>query len=266
MTAPTVLLLSCDDVRDQLPAYALGALDPDERLGVERHLATCEGCRPALDPFVGVATAMASAVPPVPPPASLRVRLMTEVQSPRAVETTAKPAAASAAPRAGVVVPRWVAAALAVAAVLLMAGSAVLALQLAAVRQDRDSAAAAERKLAAYLSAGGQVTKLNSLPPSNYGSTWGHGSLVTAPGLPPLVVVDGCPPTTDQRLYRVWLARGGDRTGVGEIKVDEKGSGWLVVATAEPLDSYDTVGVTMVTDGSQRQDLLVGTIESGTAA
>src|SRR5262245_31418417 len=111
MTAPTALLLSCDEVRDQLPAYALGALDPDERLAVERHLATCAGCRAALESFEGVATAMASAAPPVPPPASLRVRLMTEVQSPRALESDAKAATASTAPRKGFFVPRWAAAA-----------------------------------------------------------------------------------------------------------------------------------------------------------
>jgi Anti-sigma-K factor rskA/Putative zinc-finger len=266
MTAPNALSPDCHDVREALPAYALGALDPEERLAVEHHLETCAGCRAALEPFANVATAMASAPPPVAPPPSLRARLLTEIQAPRPTPPAAEPAPTTVARRSGLLVPRWAAAGLAAAAVLLIAGIAVLALELSAVRQDRDTAAAAERKLAAYLSAGGQVTKLNALPPADYGSSWGHGTLVTAPGLPPLVVVDGCPPTTGQRLYRVWLARGDKRTGVGEIKVDENGSGWLVVATAEPVASYDTVGVTMVTGGNQRQDLLVGTIESGSPA
>ena len=57
----------------------------------------------------------------------------------------------------------------------------------------RETAESAQHLLVAYLSAGGHATKLASV--TSDGKYYGHGSLVTAPDLPPLVIVGGCSPT-----------------------------------------------------------------------
>ncbi|GAA4180339.1 zf-HC2 domain-containing protein [Streptosporangium oxazolinicum] len=50
------MMMTCDEVRMSLGVYALGALEPDERVLVEAHLAECAGCRAELEELAGVAT------------------------------------------------------------------------------------------------------------------------------------------------------------------------------------------------------------------
>ncbi len=79
-----------------------------------------------------------------------------------------------------------------------------------------------------------------------------------------LLVVDGLAPSAANCSYRVWVARAGDRTRVDELRVGSDGTGWLALATAEPLASYDAVGITVVNpDTSERQDLLMAPIPGG---
>ncbi|WP_271219146.1 anti-sigma factor family protein [Streptosporangium carneum] len=47
--------MNCDDVRMSLGAYVLGALEPEECVVVEAHLAECDGCRAEFDELTGVA-------------------------------------------------------------------------------------------------------------------------------------------------------------------------------------------------------------------
>ncbi|MGF1665334.1 MAG: anti-sigma factor domain-containing protein [Acidimicrobiia bacterium] len=57
---------SHDELRELLGAYALDAVDDFERGAVERHLATCTGCRGEVDQHLAVAAMMAQADSPVP--------------------------------------------------------------------------------------------------------------------------------------------------------------------------------------------------------
>jgi hypothetical protein len=263
MTAQTPTLTTCDDVRDQLGAYALGILEPDEQDTVSRHLDQCPDCRFDLAVMDGVVDALATAPSPTSPSPALRAQLLQEIQTGSA--TTPPPVTPIETRRSStLVVPRWVAWPLAAAAVMLIAGIASLAFLLTGARDDRDDAQAASSQLAAYLSAGGEVTKL--VEATTDGQYYGHGSLVTAPKMEPLVIVGGCSPTSNDRVYRVWVARGDDRTRVGELKVSDDGEGWLTVQLAEPLDSFDSIGITMVTgdEQDQRQDVLVAQVSGST--
>jgi anti-sigma-K factor RskA len=258
MTAQSPIAMTCDDASDALAAYALGALEPDEREAIEHHLAACPRCRAELAPFARVADSLAQAPLPAPPPPDVRARLLVEAQAlrPPAAETPNRPAE-----RAGgaiLILPRWVVWPAAAAAVLLIAGIAVLTVLLTQARDDRAAAQSARHQLAAYLSAGGTATKLAAA--TTDGKYYGHGSLVTAPDLPPIVVVGGCAPSGKNRLYRVWVARGDQRTRIGDLTVGQDGEGWIELGAAEPLASYDTVGITMITGGDERQDVLVGQV------
>ncbi len=264
MTAQTPAMTTCDDVNDALAAYALGILEPEEYEAVEHHLETCARCRADLAPFARVAASLAHTPTPVAPPPELRSRLLTEIQVPANLTPAQPRAIEPAQPEHSVLVlPRWVVFPVAAAAVLLIAGIAVLAVLLAQTRDDRNAAESAQYQLAAYLSAGGRATKLAEA--TSDGNYYGHGALVTAPDMPPIVVVGGCSPTEEDRQYRVWVARGDDRTRVGELKVDDDGEGWLTYELSEPLESYDVIGITMVT-GDQRQDVLVAQVAQTTTA
>ncbi|GAB2937762.1 zf-HC2 domain-containing protein [Nonomuraea fastidiosa] len=48
--------MTCEEVRIALGAHALGALDPEEALEIDHHLATCEACGAELEELAGVTT------------------------------------------------------------------------------------------------------------------------------------------------------------------------------------------------------------------
>jgi anti-sigma-K factor RskA len=58
---------SHDDASELLGAYALDAVDGDECVHLEEHLATCPRCRAELDALREVAGAMGNSVEPLPP-------------------------------------------------------------------------------------------------------------------------------------------------------------------------------------------------------
>lgn len=68
------------EYREELAAYALGALETPEKLEVERHVAGCDECREYLlwlDPAVDL---LPASVEPRTPPASLKRSLMSAVE------------------------------------------------------------------------------------------------------------------------------------------------------------------------------------------
>jgi len=71
------------DVHDLTPAYALHALDEEERARYEEHLPRCERCRDELAVLTESAAALAWAVEAPPPPARLRARLLETVAAER---------------------------------------------------------------------------------------------------------------------------------------------------------------------------------------
>jgi len=66
--------------QEDIPAYALGALEPERAEELERHLASCERCRRDVRWLTPAVAALAEAVPPRQPPPRLRERLLDEVR------------------------------------------------------------------------------------------------------------------------------------------------------------------------------------------
>jgi anti-sigma-K factor RskA len=60
-------------------AYVLGALAPEERAEFERHLASCDVCRDAVAAMQPTVAALASAATPLAAPGKLRERVMSSV-------------------------------------------------------------------------------------------------------------------------------------------------------------------------------------------
>ena len=59
------------------------------------------------------------------------------------------------------------------------------------------------------------------------------------------LVVDGLPVLTEAEQYQLWLIRDGERTDGGVFSVDRRGYGSMWVHADEPLDSFDSFGVTL---------------------
>src|SRR5512140_3406453 len=67
--------------RENLPAYALGALDAEDITALEAHLQTCESCRKELVEYRQISDGLLTALPPRQPSAALRKRLQSKLPS-----------------------------------------------------------------------------------------------------------------------------------------------------------------------------------------
>lgn len=259
--------LNCADVLDAAGVHALGALDPDEADAVDAHLSVCSACRKAFEAQVALVDSFASVVPASSPPPALKSRLlaelgMTAAPSPLRVVSQETPEA-TAVPASNVVWPRWLMPSLAAAVALLLVTTSVLATLLVQANRESDDYSNTAQLIASYVSSGGQVVTMNAQPASIYEKYSGQGSLITAPGKKPLVVVAGCPESGEFLTYRVWFARAGDRSPAGTLKVGENGSGVLAIESDTPLTEFDTIGVTVILEDEQREDVLVGPLTVG---
>jgi anti-sigma-K factor RskA len=79
--------LSRDEVKDMLPAYALGALDADERRAVEDGLTRYPDLRAELAKLTSVAHGLGASAPQRTPPAALKAQLLAQA-APNATPTT----------------------------------------------------------------------------------------------------------------------------------------------------------------------------------
>jgi anti-sigma-K factor RskA len=175
-------------LRDDLAAYALGALSDSEADAIEAHLAGCRECAAYLRRLWPAVDALATSVPQLEPPPALRDRLVTAVRE--EARRLAAAGAGGAAPGRARSPWRWIvarpAAALAAGA-LLVAGAAV-----------------------GYAVHGGGSTARSVIPVR---SMPGAGGRVTAS----FMEVDGqgmlrvrhAPPLRHGHVYEVWTERGG---------------------------------------------------------
>ena len=89
--------MTCDEVRDLAPAYALGALESDLERAVREHLATCPEAHEEIAAFAEVVPVLSESVKQVEPPPELRDRILAAATADLAERTSATVAAAATA-------------------------------------------------------------------------------------------------------------------------------------------------------------------------
>lgn len=83
---------NCEQFRELMEAYALGALDPEERAALEAHLATgCPDCSKALEEARWLVSQLAYAAPEATPSDVLKGRLMLSVRADAQAQSETKP-------------------------------------------------------------------------------------------------------------------------------------------------------------------------------
>jgi anti-sigma-K factor RskA len=111
------------DLHHLAAAYALDALDVDERLAFEAHLATCDVCRADIGEYRATAASLAT-VTATPPPPSLKSAVMAEIATTRQIPPrTDRRRVTRSTPRRTV----WTAMLAAAAAVIVFVAGAVVA-------------------------------------------------------------------------------------------------------------------------------------------
>ena len=73
----------CIPHRDNLAAYALGALDAEDISALETHVADCEKCQSELADYQGLTMELLQSTPPQMPPERLRRKLVAQLPSNR---------------------------------------------------------------------------------------------------------------------------------------------------------------------------------------
>jgi len=250
-------------MRDDLPAYALGALDPRAAELVEMHLRTCEHCSAELAAYREAVGALPYGLPPLA--GGRRRRLLANVRE-RGIagseqrrtfglegqrtermphehdtETTA-PAHLGPGRQ-----PRRFATSFAAGwrTAVGWRAAAALALLLAtavafAAWQSTDIHASLGAEIAARLPGGRILSLVGTGTPGAqarlYVPAEGRGAELALAGLPPL------PP---DRVYQLWFARPGHPTLTGgAFRVDERGQAVAAVSIPAPLADVTAVAVT----------------------
>jgi len=212
---------------EDLPAYALGALEPDERKAIAAHLETCAACTRDLAQFEdALYEAAALGVVNVEPPADLRTRIVARhhyVPGPRATSWGGRVVAFLRSP-----VPAAVPIAL---AVLLVVAIGVVGV----TRQQADSYA---RALAGV--AEGRVV---ALAPTGANPDARAAVVIPTQGSPYLIVRLPAPPTG--KAWEAWLLKPGTS---GPIAVPagttDRGDVFTLSLTV-PLGAGDGVAITL---------------------
>jgi anti-sigma-K factor RskA len=228
-----------DELHESSGAYALGLLEGEELSAFEAHLATCAECRAEVRAFGRVARGLDIAVDQQEPPAALRDRVLTHVV-PGSV--TQRPVEAA---RRGGVLPYWLAAAAAIAAIAVGLHAATLRSRVdtledelvsaraeaSALRQDLETARArnAIMQRVTHVLAASDVKRVDLAGQSAAPSSVGHALWSPSRGM---IFAANLPAAPPDRVYQLWVVKDTGPVSAGLLESD---AGALTLVT-EPLD------------------------------
>ena len=226
------------ELHDQLAAYALDALDDDERNEFEAHLAACDACRAELADFRETAGMLAYAAEGPAPPDALRERVLEEARHERPQQRVVV-----LRPRRALRVSAVAAAAAVAAAIGLGVWAATLSSSLDAER----SARADEARAAAILADAG-VTRLR---------LGARAEVVRTPNGDAVMVVRNVPSAPAGKTYEAWVIDAGRPVKAGLFE----GGRQEIVLLQQRVRQGSVVAVTLEPEGGSDQptgDILFG--------
>ncbi len=225
--------------QDNLAAYALGALDPEEAAALERHLKTCEPCRLELATYERVGAGLLTALPPSAPRPVVR----------RALQKRLSGLTRQARPQLRGPVGQWLVAGLLAALVVL---NGLLVSQVYALHQEQ-AEMAAQRKSDQTALAMLAYPTTRSLAFDQNGVV---GSLLIDSQQDLVgVFAWNLPQPPKGKTYQIWLInKQGERTNGGFL-VPEAGYPFVtaVVWSHQPLSTYVGIGITVEPAGGSQQ-------------
>lgn len=220
------------EYKEDLAAYALGALDDNRVVALQAHVRSCKSCAADLAAYSRITGGLLHAIPPKAPPAALRRRLQQRLRQ--------EQRSASQARRQW----SWGQLAVAAAVMALIALNVVSLWQVNQVRRDlaeqeaRTTAAQTAIAMLAYPGTQMQPFDQNGIA----------GSLLVDKQRNLLAVFAwNLPPTSVASVYQVWLVDAqGNRTSGGFL-TSEVGYPFAmaVIQPTGPLSNFNSVGVTI---------------------
>jgi anti-sigma-K factor RskA len=221
--------------KDNLAAYALGALDPEEASALEAHLRTCEECRSELADYQRISSGLLTALPPQNPPPRLKRSLQKRLQR---QQRSARPAFSWSLNRILITG----------ALLLLIALNIVSVFEVYSLKRD-------QAELIGQYSSNQTAIAMLAYPSTQsigFDQNGISGSLLVDKNRNLLAVFAWhLPPTPAGKTYQMWLIDPqGDRTSGGFIKPDsDQPFVMAVIRSPQPLTAFVGLGVTLEPSG-----------------
>ncbi|MBX3050204.1 MAG: anti-sigma factor [Caldilineaceae bacterium] len=242
----------CAEVLALIPAYALGATDPEETRLVQMGLAGCPDAAAALADYTALAEQMHFAAPRVAAPEHLAQRLQAALSpqsAPPGTPHTAK--TVEKQPKRGGLSQLWTFpslgfAAAALALLLLITSNLYWSNRyndLAAQQSLLQRQLQQQTTLVTFLRAGQMERR--ELASASGGLPESRAILMYQPtAQQALLFAEGLPPLSPDQVYQLWLVKDDNRISGGLFQVDANGYGLLLIDAPLGLGSYDRMGVT----------------------
>lgn len=257
----------CDEIRELIEAYALGATDAEETALVERHLPNCPDVMAILADYMHISEAMLY----LPATKSERQSIEQPIEQKQAAKSAAPltlevlpPPRPKASPPAPARPKRWWQLASAAAVLILLSANAFLLWENSDLRRNvntlneviRSQSVPSEPQLA-----------LGDLSQHRVVDTdiedHGHIHSVLAWDAETQVgtfYVNGLATSAPERFYQLWLIRGDEAVLLGSVNVNDAEEGVLLFHADEPLEAFSTFLITTEpeSDATQREPLFAG--------
>ncbi len=216
-----------------IPAYAIGATDPEECAAVDAHLETCAQCRAQLKEYRDVEAALLFAAPLAAAPFGLSEDLRKRLNTGSA--RSHKWARWDFLRRPGF--------ALAVAALALLLLTNVYWAGRASRLENQANA------FASLAQAPGITLRTSDTTGRAYDGR-NAGVVYVRPGSTvALLCVYALPQPGPGKTYQAWLVRDGQRVSAGTFDVNRDGYGVLLINAGKPVSDYQQLGITVEPSG-----------------
>ena len=211
------------EIRHILPAYAIGAVDPEDQAIVETHVAQCADCRAELATYRALADDLLYAIPPYEAPQKIEKRLQQVVHSPQRAQPAGR--------------RQWARSlALAAAVLIFLLSNAFWAYQTRTLSEELRVQATA----LAVLAEAPKVTLRGDAAPEARGVLYLRPEANVA-----LLRIYNLPPLPPDRAYQVWLIYDGHRDTGALFQVHQGDEIVVLIRAPRPLAEYDAIGITV---------------------
>jgi len=239
--------MDCDQVRDMVDAYALGAVEAADGRALEEHIADCVRCWEELTKAQRTAALLALASPLSDAPAGLEARIMEAAARERRRERS------KATPLLRRISLGWpaVAAGLGVAAAAALAFASFLQIQMNDLRNDKDELAQQMESTQEVVQGQAQVITISAAEDTRQmvmarvagpEGAWGEYFWSRSAG-GGFIVCHAMPAPPEGQVYQAWFELDGKVVAAGTFAPSEDGGCVFPMDPEEPVRGAEGVGV-----------------------
>ncbi len=253
--------MDCDQIRELLEAYALGALDENERATVEGHIAGCPDCQRLANKYADIVNMLPQALASASPmslPSSLKNRLLQSLEASPERSHSPNEKGGGVWHRMSIWLwPSWWRPRPfgALAAVILLALSLTWSIRLSVtlarerlLRAELASLVSQQEVVLEVVDSSKTIKRVLRSPGSGSPS---YGKLYTRPDLPHVVAMAArLPQPPEGQSYHLWLRSQGQIQLAGVMTVNSQGFGLLIFDADHNGPVYEAAQLTLQSEGS----------------